>query len=40
MYQSAGSAGRLAWGSFEKGSIAPVKVRPIPPLLITNPVEH
>ena len=28
MYQSAGSAGAIAWGSFEKGSIAPVKSAP------------
>jgi hypothetical protein len=28
MYQSAGPAGAIAWGSFEKGSIAPVKSAP------------
>ena len=28
MYQSAGPAGAIAWGSFEKGSTAPVKSAP------------
>ena len=39
-YQSAGPAGAIAWGSFEKGSLLRLRARPIPPRLTTNPSRH